>query len=305
MCPTIQIKDENFHKLQEIAIPLVDTIDSVISRLLESYTQSTVINDGVGKRVQGTPKPRDIARNVSILEFTENNLPDLTHTTFVSGTAGGRSATDWNHLMLVAHGISFERLNRDVKALRTISPANIKSGELFEHGFKSLKGYPFSVQGVETNKACAITLKLARHFNFPVVVDFRWQQKDRAKYPGKTGRLTFDSSITSREEDIRQARKQISDTKLLAFIRSVRNSNTHATRLLNEQLDNGASLDHIFYTGQKEGYCLSIRQTSPMAYSISLGCVAGPCAGDGGDWDVVFDESGAVSKVTGGASWIS
>ncbi len=191
MCPTIQISDDNFTKLQELAVPLVDTPDSVISRLLKSYTQFTANHSDLPVRTPKPSRPIAVDGGVSILKFTESNLPDLTHTTFVSGNADGRVATDWNHLMLVAHGISFERLNGDVNALKILSSANIKSGEHFDHGFKSIKGYPFSVQGVETNKACAIILRLARHFKFPVVVEFRWQQKERAAYPGQSGRLTF------------------------------------------------------------------------------------------------------------------
>jgi hypothetical protein len=41
------------------------------------------------------------------------------------------------------------------------------------------------------------------------------------------------------------------------------------------------------------------------AFRISFGCQAGPLAGDGGEWEVVFDNRGNVCSLSGGHSWIS
>ncbi|MFA6314323.1 MAG: hypothetical protein WCV99_19930 [Sterolibacterium sp.] len=96
--------------------------------------------------------------------------------------------------MLLAHAIAFDRLGKNIDSLKTASPANIKPGEQFAQGFKYIKDYPFSVQGVEANKACSIACKLAIQFEFPIAATFRWQEKERAAYPGKTGCITVNDT---------------------------------------------------------------------------------------------------------------
>jgi hypothetical protein len=196
MCPAIEITEHTYSLLQSVAIPLVDTPDTIIQRLVRVYEnreRKSSCVDGVDFSARVPSGLSGVGKQEnSLLTFTEKNIPDVTHTTFTSGNAGGRDASDWNHLMLLAHAIAYECLGRDINALNQASTANIKEGEEFAHGFKNIKGYPFSVQGVEANKACSIVLQLAKKFRFSVEANFRWQAKERAAYPGRLGKIYFD-----------------------------------------------------------------------------------------------------------------
>lgn len=190
MCPTIEVSDSVFNELQSIAIPLVDTPNTVISRILDVYKKSVQVDKTSSPKKEASV-PHRVGSDHEVLNFETDKLPDVTHTTFISGRAGTQTATDWNHLMLLAHVIAYENLGSNIDALKATSSANIKSGEVYSHGFKYIKGYPFSVQGVEANKALDIVMKLAKQFRFQVEATFRWQQKERAAYPGRTGHITF------------------------------------------------------------------------------------------------------------------
>ena len=111
--------------------------------------------------------------------------------------------------------------------------------------------------------------------------------------------------MSVREKAVRKARSRISDKQLTEFFRSIRNGGVLAARLINDQLDQGKSLDEIFYTGDGYGYSLDVKRLSGSRFAISFGCQAGPTAGDGGGWDVEFDEHGQVVAVDGGVLWVS
>jgi hypothetical protein len=113
--------------------------------------------------------------------------------------------------------------------------------------------------------------------------------------------------MTTREQQVHDARQIISDGRLLAFFRAANRMQARgvfAVELIGDALDRGETLDAIFYDGEDFGYLLSAEQTSGSTYRIEFGCQAGPSAGDGGEWEVSFagDE---VLTVSGGWTWIS
>jgi hypothetical protein len=111
--------------------------------------------------------------------------------------------------------------------------------------------------------------------------------------------------MNPRERQVRAARRLISDAQLIAFLRAVRGSgDLFAVKLINEDLDNGESLDEIFYTRNEYGYLLSVRKLPALGLLISFGCQAGPTEGDGGEWQVSFvgDSAHLVKAET---FWIS
>jgi hypothetical protein len=111
--------------------------------------------------------------------------------------------------------------------------------------------------------------------------------------------------MNTRERQVRAARQLISDAQLIAFLRSVRrNSSLLAVELINEDLDNGESLDEIFYTRNEYDYLLSVRKLPAFGLLISFGCQAGPTEGDGGEWQVSF-VGDLVNSVKAESFWIS
>ena len=120
--------------------------------------------------------------------------------------------------------------------------------------------------------------------------------------------MTTNPTPTTEDEtpsEVRKARRVISDERLIAFLRAARGDDSVlAITVVNKQLDEGASLDEIFFTGEREGYQLSAARMAESTFEISFGCQAGPLAGDGGEWRVVF-VGDAVQAFLGGTYWMS
>jgi len=82
---------------------------------------------------------------------------------------------------------------------------------------------------------------------------------------------------------------KISDERLIAFFRAIRGkTRVLAIKLINDDLDQGKRLNEIFYTGEDYGFHLSGKRRSESRYEISFRCLAGPLAGDGGSWEILF-----------------
>ncbi|MBL8447040.1 MAG: hypothetical protein JNJ44_06465 [Zoogloeaceae bacterium] len=197
MSHMVEISDETYKKLQALAVPFVDTPDSVIRRAVDKMMNAST-RDGEGPPAAHTAKsspdcvhgdPRSsVLSNDKVMTFEPTSLPDVTHTTFLAGVVASTEVQDWNHLSLAVHAEVFRKVG-SVEALRRASTANIKPGSHFDHGFKTGKGLPFSIQGAEANKACSIAFRLAREHGIAVTAEFRWQNKEKAAFPGSVGRI--------------------------------------------------------------------------------------------------------------------
>ena len=109
---------------------------------------------------------------------------------------------------------------------------------------------------------------------------------------------------------IAKARRRLGDARLLAFLRWSPTSiegpfGITACDLVNEELDAGATLDELFITNEDSGLCLEVRRLRPNTFRIDFGCMAGPLAGDGGVWEVVFTPQGAVAEGKLTDAWVS
>ncbi len=104
---------------------------------------------------------------------------------------------------------------------------------------------------------------------------------------------------TTREKEAKRSLKRIDPDRLVAFLRSMRHTNDPAClELANRALDEGQTIESLFFTGQKYGFHLSVEPRTPLQFRVALSCVAGPTLGDGGTWDVVFNEDGTVQSST-------
>lgn len=114
-----------------------------------------------------------------------------------------------------------------------------------------------------------------------------------------------DTPKWDREGEIRRARNLITDKQLVSFFRSIsKTDRTLAVRIMNNHLDDGDTLDDVFYTGNEYGFLLNVKRTSDSGFKIDFGCMAAPLAGDGGKWKVKFDGERVV-HVEEIATWIS
>lgn len=196
----VEISDETYLKLQALAVPFVDTPETVIRRavdkLLESSTRSSEIAASTKTPVHNSPVQVHAENHIStpstdgVMVFESTKLPDVTHTTFIAGSVASTEVQDWNQLSLAVHAEVLRKVGT-VDALRRASTANIRPGAHFDHGFKTDRGRTFSIQGSEANKACSIAFRLAREYGIPVIAEFRWQSKDKAAFPGRIGRIEW------------------------------------------------------------------------------------------------------------------
>jgi hypothetical protein len=111
--------------------------------------------------------------------------------------------------------------------------------------------------------------------------------------------------LNTREKRIYRARKKLGDEFFLDFFEVMRDyQDTLAMKFVIEGIDEGESLDEIFYTGGEFGYNLSTRDEEENSIVIDFGCQAGPLAGDGNWYFIQFEEDGSY-VIDFGGGWIS
>jgi hypothetical protein len=166
MMPVIRIPDPVFERLQAIATPLVDTPADVIEKLLDLYEKHQA-RKLVDSRAQRAPDPP--------LQI-EEKYPDLLHTKILAAEFDGKSASNWNDLVHLAHRRALARLG-SFDALRAVSRSNITSGRRKDRGFQFVADSNISIQNVDANSAWRNTKWLAEQIKAPVRVEFEWRAK--------------------------------------------------------------------------------------------------------------------------------
>ena len=177
MMPNVNISNENFQRLQGLAVPLVDDLDSVLARVLEFYAQQ-----GAGA-VQDKPIPDDL----TVKSFPADSPPDLTFTSIKSLLVDGEPFPNryWNPLMFQIIGMTATKLGKG--ALVSLLEGNFSKEET--KGYAHVPDADIWVQGRESNLCWRMIGKLAKAANIAVEVEFFWQDKPTAAYPGKSGRF--------------------------------------------------------------------------------------------------------------------
>lgn len=83
------------------------------------------------------------------------------------------------------------RKGQQVTEIRRRSGANVVDGRQTDKNFVAIAGISASVQYVQSDRAWAIALKLAKWLQFPIAAHFRWENKDGAAYPEQEGVLKW------------------------------------------------------------------------------------------------------------------
>ena len=114
------------------------------------------------------------------------------------------------------------------------------------------------------------------------------------------------SLMNDRTNEAEHALRILGRDRFEAFVRAIRNdTRCTAVRLMNERLDAGTEPETVLLTGGRFGFSLAVSPLGPLRYRIAFGCLAAPLAGDGGEWDVEFDEQNGVLRVEPGISWMA
>ena len=121
--------------------------------------------------------------------------------------------------------------------------------------------------------------------------------------------------LTASERRTLAARRLMGDKRVVAFLRAAgagqpKNWGITALRMANDHLDQYGTPRTLFwpwrgYPTKGSGYFLQARRTGTDQFRIEFGCVAGPTAGDGGEWDVLFDARHRVKRIDLLLTWVS
>lgn len=191
---TVEIPDLLFKRLQALAVPLVDSTASVIERLVESYESRENNHRRTQDTTNGTAS-RNLDVQPDLAGWNPYSPPDLRHTRVLSAQFAGRIASGWNNLVHVAHIEAMSRLG-SLGALRNSTKSNFVAGrpgsEDLKKGYRHVPEINISIQNVDAEHAWSHTLRLARHLNVGVWVEFEWMQKSDAAHPGRKGRLEWE-----------------------------------------------------------------------------------------------------------------
>lgn len=182
MSQQVKLTDATFSRLQRLAVPLVDDIESIINKLADFYE--------LGQAAPTvSPVPAKVGQELR--EFDRASPPDLTHTKVLSIKIGGEQMLKptWNKLLFETIKRAKGRLtnNHDVNRLIIV---NFVPGKKEGEGYHFLPEVGASVQGQDANSAWRGACHAAQQLRIPVEVEFLWRNKPGAANPGITGRLT-------------------------------------------------------------------------------------------------------------------
>ncbi len=186
MMPTAELSDLTNTRLQAIAIPLTDTHDSVIARLLDHWdatksNQPKVIKPG---------EPIGMKEDGRMMIFDPATPPQLNFTNCVQVIINGKKLTKgesyWNTIMNVMIREVYSK-GHNAQAIYDMLFVNAAVGEKTENGYKFLPEVGLSVQGQDSNAAFRQAYQLAEMHGITFEIWFAWQDNDKAAYPNRQG----------------------------------------------------------------------------------------------------------------------
>lgn len=188
MAHSVTLSEATFLRLQAHAVPLVDSIETVINRVLDTFEAggAEIHSDG----------------SFSARVFNPAGPPNLAHTKVLSVEFCGRrfppSDTNWNALLIAAIREAGKHLS-GAERVKELVIVNSILGKKEEGGFKYLSEVGLSVQGQDANGAWKAAYHIAKNLGLPVNVTFVWYENEKAAFPGVTGRFSVASGRSVRE----------------------------------------------------------------------------------------------------------
>jgi len=179
----IEISDITFSRLQQLAVPLVDSNDTVITKLLDAFARNGSSHpNGTQKPTQHSAEPQ---------KFSASSPPSLTHTKLLAGKLNGKPLREvkWNALLVEAIRLAKAKA-RTPDELQRLIPVNFVRGKKEIEGYHYIPDIDLSVQGQDADAAWSSAHQIAQQLGLPIEAEFQWRTKDRAAYPGVTGKLS-------------------------------------------------------------------------------------------------------------------
>ena len=186
---TIELTAETFARLQKHAVPLVDTLETVVNRILDVYEKS-----GATRKDEDLESDVDLAPVGDIKDYSWSSPPGLTHTKVLTAVFGkvrlSRADTNWNGILNEAVRIAKNRAKSEDDFKRLIL-VNFVMGRKEDEGYRFLPDIGVSVQGQDANAAWKATAYIAKQVKCPFEIIFTWRMKEEAAHPGTTGRFSY------------------------------------------------------------------------------------------------------------------
>lgn len=186
--PNAEISAQTSARLQALAVPLVDTYDSVVSRLLDHWDVTE------GSKPDSLSNAPQILKYIGEKSFDPALPPQLNFTTCSEIVIGnkklGKGELYWNSLMnemiraVAAKG-------HDTKSIYSMLSVNAAFGKREDSGYKYLEDIDLSVQGQDSNAAYRQAYQLAVFNDIHFEVRFRWQDNPKAAFANAEALLKF------------------------------------------------------------------------------------------------------------------
>ena len=175
----IKIYESTYERLQSIGKTFEDSEDSVINKLIDSYQKNN--------HAESKPLPND-GNDDPVRIINPDQLPVLKFTKISSATIDGkRDKTNWNELLRNVIIASINKTND--RNWANYDVVNIKEGEFTQDGYYYLSGVKISVQNQDAKNSCKAIIEIAKKAKLSIEIKFRWQDIDKASYPGERGIL--------------------------------------------------------------------------------------------------------------------
>jgi hypothetical protein len=185
MTLAIELSPQTFARLQSHAVPLVDSIETVIGRLIDFYEAKDV----------GPARSMEAGASGQVRQFNPLSPPSLTHTKVLAVEFAGRSLDhgqiNWNGLLNAAIKTAKSKTKTAAELKQLVIIPHVE-GQKTDEGYRYLPDLKLSVQGQDANGAWKAACHIAQKLGLPLMVRFVWREKDGAALPGITGQFTID-----------------------------------------------------------------------------------------------------------------
>ncbi|WP_375511741.1 T4SS efffector SepA family protein [uncultured Nostoc sp.] len=188
MMPVVTIPDLIYKRLQAIAVPLEDTLITVIEKLLNEHDAREKSQQDY--KIEDYSKTENYSETENYKILDPDTPSNLRHTRVLRALIDDQKIDkpNWNKIVDKTHEIAIQQ-GMSVEDLIKLTRFHVVQGEKNEDGFHYLPKANVSVQGVGANLAWRNTLHLMKNLKLPIEIHFEWPNKEGAAHPGKKGKL--------------------------------------------------------------------------------------------------------------------
>jgi hypothetical protein len=189
MMPQINVSQTLFDKLKALAEPFVDTPESVVTKCVDFYAANRA--GTVPSHVKGE------VGGANAMAFPPDGAPPLTFTRPLSIKLEGvnieKKGLYWNALMLDVVAKAAAALKSPEKLKQMILVNYVEGEGPQDKGYRYVPEANLSVQLQDSNAAWKATIHIIKAMRMNVDVVFMWELKEKAVFPGKTGRMKYEA----------------------------------------------------------------------------------------------------------------